>query len=97
MKRHLIFTIIVGTIAATGGKVMADQLNPQPDIPLNPQPDIPRKPNSQLTKSIIIEGECPPEQPLLDGQLEISKVEPLKLEPSQQLPSDRLINRTLRF
>lgn len=97
MKRYLIFTIIVGTIAATGGKVMADQLNPQPEIPLNPQPEIPRKPNPQLTKPIIIEGESVPEQPLLDGKLEISKVEPLKLEPSQQLPSDRLINRTLRF
>jgi len=72
---------------------MADQLNPQPDIPLNPQLDIPRKPNSQLTKPLIIEGESS-QQPLLDGQLEISKVEPLKLEPSQQLPSDRLINRT---
>jgi len=95
--RHLIFTIIVGTIAATGGKVMADQLNPQPDIPLNPQLDIPRKPNSQLTKPLIIEGEFLLQQLLLDGQLEISKVEPLKLEPSQLPSSDRLINRTLRF
>lgn len=68
---------------------MADQLNPQPEIS--------RKPNPQLTKPIIIEGESPPQQPLPNGQLEISKVEPLKLEPSQQLPSDRLINRTLRF
>lgn len=89
MKRHLIFTIIVGIIAATGGGAMAEQLNPQPEIP--------RKPNPQMTKPIIIEGESPPEEPLLDGQLEITQVEPLKLEPSQQLPSDRLINRTLRF
>ena len=89
MKRHLIFTIIVGIIAATGGTAMAEQLNPQPEIP--------RKPNPQPTKPIVIEGESPPEQPLLDGKLEIPQFEPPELEPSQQLPSYRLINRTLRF
>lgn len=89
MKRHLILTIIVGTLAATGGKAIADQLNRQPEIP--------RKPNPQLKKPIIIKGESPPEQALLDGQLEFPKVEPPSLEASQQLPSDQLINRTLRF
>ncbi len=88
MKR-LIFVLVAGTIAATGSAALADQLGLQPEIP--------GKPNPQLTKPFIIPGERPPELPKIEEQLEIIQLEPLKLEPSQELPSDRLINRTLRF
>ena len=89
MKLYLILAIIVGIIGATGKVAMTEQLNPQPEIA--------RKPNLQVTKPIIIKGESPQKQPLLEGQLKIPQIEPLKLEPSQQLPSDRLLNRTFRF
>jgi len=78
----------VGTIAATGGQAMADQLNWQTRDPRKPNPQL--KNRSSLRMSL-------PQQPLLDGQLEFPKVEPPSLEANQQLPSDRLINRTLRF
>jgi hypothetical protein len=89
MKRHLILTVILGTIAATSGAAMADQPNPQPEIPSQPNP--------KLKKPIVIEGESPPKPSKLARKLEIPQVKPPSLEPSQQLPSDRLINRTLRF
>lgn len=89
MKRYSIFTVIVGTVAATIGVAMADQSNPQPELL--------RKPNPQLKKPIVIEGESPLEPPQLARELKIPQVKPPVLEPSQQLPSDRLINRTLSF
>ena len=89
MKLYLILATIVGIIGATGKVAMAEQLHPQPEIA--------RKPNPQVTKPIIIKGESPPKQSLLERQLKIPQIEPLKLEASQQLPSDRLLNRTFRF
>ena len=86
MKR-LIFLIVAGTIAATSEVALAD-------LPLQPEPG---KPNSQLIPVVTIPGESPPQLPKIKEQLEIPQVEPLKLEASQQLPSDQLINRTLRF
>ena len=88
MKLYLILAIIVGITGATGKVAMTEQLNPQPEIA--------RKPNPQGTKPIIIKGESPPKQSL-ERQLKIPQFVPLKLEPSQQLPSDRLLNRTFRF
>lgn len=88
MKR-LIFLIVVGTIEATAEAALAEQLELQPEVS--------GMPNPQLTKPVIISGERPPELPKIDEQLEIVQFEIPKLEPSQQLPSDRLINRTLRF
>lgn len=84
MKR-LIFLIVAGTIAATGEAALAD-------LPLQPEPG---KPNSQITP-VCIPGESPPQLPKTE-ELEIPQVELPKLEASQQLPSDQLINRTLRF
>lgn len=85
MKR-LIFVIVASTIAASGEAALAD-------LPLQPEPG---KPNPQLTRPVSILGESPP-QLSKEEQLEIPQVELLKLEVSQQLPSDQLINRTLRF
>lgn len=87
--KSLIFVIVAGTIAATGEAALAEQLELQPEVS--------GMPNPQLTKPVIISGEPPPELPKIDEQLEIIQFELPKLEPSQQLPSDRLINRTLRF
>lgn len=83
--KHLIFIIVAGTIAATGEAALAD-------LHLQPKPG---KPNPQLREPVSIPGESPPQLP--KEELEIPQVELLKLEASQQLPSDRLINRTLRF
>jgi len=88
MKR-LIFLIVVSTIEATAEAALAEQLELQPEVS--------GMPNPQLTKPVIISGERPPELPKIDEQLEIVQFEIPKLEASQQLPSDRLINRTLRF
>ncbi len=85
MKR-LIFVIVTGIIAATGEAALAD-------LHLQPEPG---KPNPQVIKPVSIPGESPPQLPH-EEQLKIPQVELLKLEASQQLPSDRLINRTLRF
>lgn len=84
MKR-LIFVIVASTIAVSGEAALAD-------LPLQPEPG---KPNPQLTRPVSIPGESPPQLP--KEELEIPQVELLKLEVSQQLPSDQLINRTLRF
>lgn len=86
MKR-LIFVIVAGTIAATSEAALAE-------LSLQPEPD---KPNPQLTKPVSIPGESPAQLPQIEEQLETPQVELLKLEASQQLPSDTLINRTLRF
>lgn len=85
MKRFIF--VIVGTIAATSEAALADQLHRTPE---------PSKPNPQLTKPVSISGESP-QLPKIDEKIEILQVELLKLEASQQLPSDRLINRTLRL
>jgi hypothetical protein len=85
MKR-LIFLILAGIIAANSEAALAD-------LPLQPEPG---KPNPQLIP-VSIPGESPPQLPKIKEQLEIPQVEPLKLEASQQLPSDQLINRTLGF
>ena len=85
--KHLIFVIFVATIASTTEAALANQLNPQPQVPAQHNP--------QEKKPVIIPGERPPELPKIEKQLEISRVESPKLPPNQQLPSDILINRTL--
>lgn len=55
------------------------------------------KRGTQTTKPIKIPGEPLPEQSKIAERLEIPRVEFLELEPSRQLNSDRLINRTLRL
>lgn len=80
--------VVVCAIAATSETALADQLNLQPE---------PGKPKPQLTKPILIPGERPPVLQKIEEQLKITQVVSPKLEPSQQLLTDRLINRTFRF
>jgi len=50
----LILTIIVGTIAATGGQAMADQLNWQTEIPRKPNPQLKNRSSLRMTAATTV-------------------------------------------